>query len=138
MAYTLEDFKHLLSEVEKDLKGAKVVKVIKACSFGSYVWHGRFVLKLDNGRFAYLYGGISESDYYDYAGIRFSYVLERLYPPIRKVDFLRELADMRGDEHLVQVEGDVGNPEERIEWDDHPDDLNQWLSEEEAEKPPRQ
>lgn len=138
MSYTLGDFQHLLEGLQYDLNyksglgTAKIVEVVKACSYNDYVWHGRFVVKLSDGRWAYLCGGICESDYFDYTNILFGSSLEDLHLPLCWEHVQQENVKA-GRSDGVSGEGNIDKTGP-IDWDEKPADLNRWLKQESAIK----
>lgn len=108
--YTLYDFTESLGQV--DLGEAKLTHVIKSWGhspegYGS--WEGGFVLKLSDGRYAYLTGWCTTTGWggRDGAEIQYAASLEELTLP-------------------TESSPKSGEPRS-IEWDEYPADLNRWI-----------
>ena len=108
--YSLYDFTESLKQV--DLNEAKAIRVVKAWGLsGDYAeWTGGFVLKLDDGRYAYLAGWCDTTGWgcQDGVEIRFARSIKGLALPTTR----------KADSYLGR------GP---IVWDENPADLNRWI-----------
>ena len=110
--YSLYDFTESLSQVRRELGTAKVVRVVKAWGeHGDYAeWRGGFVMKLDDGRYCYLEGWCDTSGWGCQDGVEI-----RFASTVRQLDLPKERTTW------------WSGPQELIQWDAHPSDLNNWI-----------